>query len=79
MPTLPQPEAMPGDCDVKGYVLDNLTRYNGDSSFLAPPTERTLKSWKKCEELMKIEQERGIYDADTKTASTMPKANIEIW
>ncbi len=72
MPTLKNPEPLPGDCDVKSYVLENITRYDGDSSFLAAPTERTLESWKRCEELMKLEEERGgILDADTKTASTI--------
>lgn len=44
---------------------------HGDASFLAPATDRTLKSWAHCEELMAVELERGIYDVDTKTASTI--------
>lgn len=52
-------------------LLSRVMADDGDSSFLAPATDRTLKSWKRCEELMAIELERGIYDVDTKTASTI--------
>ena len=69
--TLPIPDALPGDCDVKSFVLSNLKAYSGDDSFLAPPTERTLKSWRHCEELLKLEAERGILSADPKVASTI--------
>jgi hypothetical protein len=31
--------------DVQSYVLDNAKQYDGDASFLAGPTERTLKLW----------------------------------
>jgi formate C-acetyltransferase len=71
LPKLSTPAPMPGDCLVKEYILDNITPYDGDASFLAPATERTLKSWKRCEELMAIELEKGIYDVDTKTPSTI--------
>lgn len=71
MPTLKTPKALPGDCDVKSYILANVTPYEGNDSFLAPATARTLKSWKLCEELMKLEQEKGILDVDTKTAATI--------
>jgi len=71
LPNISTPSALPGDCLVKEYILDNITPYDGDSSFLAPATDRTKKSWARCEELMAIELERGIYDVDTKTASTI--------
>lgn len=71
LPTIETPEPLPGDCPVKGYVMENVTPYDGDSSFLAPPTERTLKTWKRCEELMELERQRGILDVDTKSASTI--------
>ena len=71
LPTLDTPDVLPGDCNVKGYILENFTPYNGDSSFLVGPTERTNKTWKRCEELMQLELERGILDVDTKTASTI--------
>jgi Pyruvate formate lyase-like len=71
LPKMRTPEALPGDCDVKSFVLENVTPYAGESSFLAPVTERTLKTWKRCEELMELERQRGILDVDTKTASTV--------
>jgi pyruvate-formate lyase len=71
LPTIETPESLPGDCLVKEYVLENVTPYNGDCSFLTPPTERTLKTWKRCEGLMELERQRGILDVDTKTASTI--------
>ena len=70
-PAVKTPDALPGDCDVKSYIKQNVTVYTGDASFLAPATERTLMSWKKCEELMVIEQEKGILDADCVTPSTI--------
>ena len=63
--------SLPGDCNVKDYILAHVTPYDGDSSFLAPPTARTLKTWKHCEELIELERQRGILDVDTKTASTI--------
>lgn len=61
-----------GDMHVDKYILDNITPYNGNDSFLAEPTERTLRCWKKCEELMVVERENGgVLDVDTKTAATI--------
>jgi formate C-acetyltransferase len=65
------PKPLPGDCDVRSFVLKHITPYHGDDSFLAPATERTLMSWNKCEELMVIEQEKGILDVDASTPSTI--------
>lgn len=31
--------------DVQSFVLENVRRYDGDGSFLAPATDRTLKLW----------------------------------
>lgn len=72
VPTLQTPAPLPGDCHVKEFILENVTPYDGDSSFLQGATERTLKSWQHCEELMELELEKGgILDVDTKTASTI--------
>ena len=70
-PTIKLPPSMPGDCNVKDYVLTHVTPYDGDSSFLASPTARTLNAWRRCEELIELERQRGILDVDTKTASTI--------
>lgn len=71
LPKVKTPSPLPGDCAVKEYILDHVTPYHGDSAFLMGPTERTIKSWKRCEELMELERQRGILDVDTKTASTI--------
>jgi formate C-acetyltransferase len=62
---------LPGDCNVKEYILTHVTPYDGDAAFLAPPTARTLKTWKRCEELIELERQRGILDVDTRKASTI--------
>ena len=60
------------EIDVRDFIQRNYTPYYGDSSFLAPPSERTLSLWKKLSEMMKVERERnGVYDIDEKTISTI--------
>jgi formate C-acetyltransferase len=71
LPKLKVPNKLPGDCDVKSFINENVTPYMGDDSFLSKPTERTLKAWHRCEELMELERQKGILDVDTKTASTI--------
>lgn len=71
LPQVENPSVLPGDCAVKEFICEHVTPYHGDSSFLVAPTERTLRSWKRCEELMELERQRGILDVDTKTASTI--------
>jgi len=54
--------------DVRDFIARNYTPYNGDESFLQPPTESTKTLHSKLNELTKIERERGgIYDIDAKT------------
>lgn len=56
--------------DVRDFIVRNYTPYDGDDSFLTPPTERTKALWNKVSALMKEEQERGgVYDIDTHTIS----------
>src|SRR5574344_1294789 len=58
--------------DVRNFVFDNLTPYDGDSSFLVGPTLRTKKLWKKCQQLLKQETNNGgVLDIDTKTISSI--------
>ncbi len=71
IPTVKNLKSLPGDCNVKDYILAHVTPYDGDSSFLAPPTARTLKTWKHCEELIELERQRVILDVDTKIASNI--------
>lgn len=62
---------MPGDCDVKSFVFENVKPYTGSVDFLRPATDRTLVSWKRVEDLMELERQRGILSADPATASTI--------
>ena len=71
MAPLEMPPALPGDCNVKAFIQEHVKPYLGDSSFLAPATERTLASWHRCEELMEEERVKGILDVDTVTPSTI--------
>ena len=58
--------------DVRDFIQNNYTPYDGDRDFLAPPTERTLELWRILSERMKLERERnGVYDIDEKTISTI--------
>lgn len=59
------------EINVRSFIQHNYTPYLGDESFLTGPTERTLKLWEKARELMKIEHEKGILDAETSKPSTI--------
>lgn len=67
----------PGDwsgdsVDVSDFIKKNYTPYDGDESFLAPPTEDTLKLWQRVSELLEQEREKGgVLDMDTKIVSTI--------
>ena len=54
--------------DVRDFIQRNYTPYEGDASFLAGPTEKTLNVWHTLEEkYLKVERERRVYDVDTHT------------
>lgn len=56
--------------DVHDFILRNYTPYDGDESFLAAPTERTLKLWGEVCELMDKERNAGgVLDIDPSTIS----------
>ena len=60
------------DINVRDFIMKNYSPYTGDDSFLAPPTERTLKLWNEVSDLMAEERRRGgVYDIDEKTISTV--------
>src|SRR5690242_15316470 len=64
-------EGWRAEIDVHGFILDNVTPYRGDSSFLAGPTERTRVVREKVEALCAIEREKGILGAETALPSTI--------
>ncbi|MFA5447296.1 MAG: pyruvate formate lyase family protein, partial [Sphaerochaeta sp.] len=60
------------EINVRKFIADHYTPYDGDDSFLADPTERTLALWEKLKGLLATERERGgMYDIDEKTISTI--------
>ena len=60
------------EIDVRDFIQNNYTPYEGDDSFLVGATDRTKRLW---DEVLKLyEQERengGVLDADTKTPSAI--------
>ena len=60
------------EIDVRGFIQANYTPYEGDSKFLAGPTEKTKKLWDEVLDLYKKERENGgVLDADCKTPSSI--------
>ncbi|HHV87018.1 MAG TPA: formate acetyltransferase, partial [Petrimonas sp.] len=57
------------EIDVRDFIQKNYTPYEGDSSFLEGPTERTRKIWAQSEELLREELKKGVIDIDTETVS----------
>ncbi len=60
------------EVNVRDFIQNNYTPYEGDGAFLAPPTKATLKLWDEILDLSKKEREAGgVLNADTKTVSTL--------
>ena len=58
------------DIDVRSFIQDNYTPYDGDESFLAEPTEATTKLWCRLQELQKEERKhRGVLECETEVVS----------
>jgi formate C-acetyltransferase len=57
--------------DVRGFIGCTYTPYEGDADFLAGPTERTTRVWDSIVALFPQERERGVYDVDAATPSTI--------
>lgn len=54
------------EINVRDFIQNNYTPYEGDDSFLKPSSEKTRKVWNKLTEMFKVEREKGIYDTETK-------------
>ena len=60
------------EIDVRGFIQNNYTPYEGDSKFLEGATEKTKKLWNEVLELYKKERENGgVLAADCKTPSAV--------
>ena len=61
------------EINVRDFIQRNYTPYEGDSSFLTGPTDKTRELWAKVLDLYKKEKEApgSVLDIDTKTVSTV--------
>ena len=60
------------ECNVRDFIQNNYTPYDGDESFLEGPTEATDKLWGKLQELQKKEREKGgVLDEETDVVSSL--------
>ena len=58
--------------DVRDFIQNNYTPYEGDESFLEGPTEATDKLWGKVQELQKEERKKGgVLDMETEVVSSI--------
>ena len=60
------------EINVRDFIVDNYTPYDGDDSFLEGPTDRTRELWKEVRTLMDEEHAKGgVLDIDNHTISTI--------
>ncbi len=60
------------EINVRDFIQNNYIPYNGDSSFLKGPTNRTQNLKSKVDKLFKLEKKKGgVLDIDTKTVSSL--------
>src|SRR5499427_3803402 len=57
-----QPGLWQKEINVRDFIQQNYTPYEGDDSFLAPATERTQKMWARLSELFVEERKKGVLD-----------------
>ena len=58
------------EINVRDFIQNNITPYDGDECFLAGPTEATNKLWGKLQELQKEERAKGgVLDMETKVVT----------
>ena len=56
--------------DVQDFIQRNYTPYDGDESFLTPPTQRTRELWEEVKVLLEKERQAGgVLDVDASTIS----------
>src|ERR1044072_1654118 len=50
------------EVNVRDFIQQNYTPYDGDESFLAPATERTKNIWQRLSELFIEERKKGVLE-----------------
>lgn len=64
------------EVNMRDFIQNNYTPYEGDESFLEGPTEATNKLWGRLQELQKEERAKGgVLDMDTHIVSTITSHN----
>ena len=60
------------DVNVRDFIQNNYTPYDGDESFLADATDATNKLWGRLQELQKEEREKGgVLECETEVVSSL--------
>ena len=60
------------EVNVRDFIQNNYTPYDGDESFLEGPTEATNTLWGKLQQLQKAERAKGgVLDMETEIVSSM--------
>ena len=59
------------EINVRDFIQNNYTPYDGDESFLVGSTEKTRKIWDKLTELFVVEREKGVVDAETRLPQSL--------
>ncbi len=60
------------ETDLRGFIVENYTPYDGDEKFLTEPTENTKNLWGEVLALMQKERDNGgVLDIDENTISTI--------
>lgn len=57
--------------DVRDFIQRNYTPYEGHDNFLVGPTPRTTAIWQTLAGMFPEEREKGVYDVDPNTPSTI--------
>jgi formate C-acetyltransferase len=70
-PAAAKPAAKAPAVDVQKFVRDNITPFDGDATFLAGPTQRTLELWDEVQKLCAEEHKKGIMGVDPAVPSTI--------
>jgi len=61
------------EIDVRDFIFENITPYDGDETFLVGASKKTQKLWSKCKDLLTKERDSfgNVLDIDTETISTI--------
>ena len=60
------------DVNVRDFIQNNYTQYDGDESFLADATDATNKLWGRLQELQKEERQKGgVLECETEVVSSL--------